>query len=171
MSDRSIAETVRYLAGTHQIDVVTLLDATVETVDIPSRTCLCTAITGPKGSELPDVRLMPIVDDGMLLVPSVGSTVTILYSIFTAPIIIGYTQLDKIVFQGGDLGGLPQILPLIVKLNNLENLVNDLIAKYNLHTHGVVSVGSPTSQPLVQESGTLTPTVRADLENVNITQG
>lgn len=73
----------------------------------------------------------------------------------------------------GSLGGLVEVANLTTKLNNLENLVNDLISKYNIHTHILtLSSGTGTAAPTVSlETGTLTPTVRGDIENTHITHG
>lgn len=73
-------------------------------------------------------------------------------------------------FNQGSNGGLVLVNPLTEKLNNLENLVNDLVDKFNAHTHNVTAVGSPTGPNLDPETTVLTPTVAADIENENVTQ-
>lgn len=79
----------------------------------------------------------------------------------------------EIQLNDGAMGGLVKVIELTQKLNNLENLVNGLIAKYNAHTHILtLSTGTGTAAPTVtQETGTLTPTQRADIENDKIIQG
>jgi hypothetical protein len=171
MSDRSIAESVRYLAGTHQKDEVTVIDATVNSVDMASRTCEVTAVSGSAGNIITGVRLMPSVDDGVLIIPTDGSTVTVAFSVFIDPVIIGYSGFDNMALNGGEFGGLAKVVILTQKLNNLEKLLNDLIVKYNAHVHPVVSVGSPTGPVSVLETGTLTPTEQAEIENTTITHG
>lgn len=171
MSDRSIGESIRYLAGNHQTDRVTLMDATVESVDEVARTCECTAVTGSTGNTIPGVRLMASIDDGILIVPVKGSTVVISMSIFTDPVIVSYSDIDRIILRGGDLGGLVKVIELTKKLNNIENLLNDLIIKFNSHTHNVTSTGAPTGPNLLQETQSLTPTEQAEIENENITHG
>ena len=76
---------------------------------------------------------------------------------------------DSFVFNDGELGGLVKVIELTEKLNNIENLVNDLITKYNAHTHNVTAVGSPTGPSLVQETQTLTPTQQSEIEDTKIT--
>ena len=171
MSDRSIREAVQYLAGNHQTDKVTMVDAVVNDVDRANRICDCTALSGPVGSDFPNVRLMSSVDDGLLILPSIGSTVTILLSIFCDPVIICYSEIDQIIFRGGDLGGLIMVEQLIGKVNNLENKVNVLVENSQTHTHNVTAVGSPTGPSLTPVEGELTLTVRADIENTLIEQG
>lgn len=168
---RGIAEAVKYLAGTHQTDTVFLIDAQVLSVDPDAMTCVVTALTGPVGNDIPDVRLIASVDDGVLRLPTIGSTVTVLMSTFTDPAIVAYSGLDKIVLLGGDLGGLPVVGNLIIRLNNLENAYNDLASKYNSHVHPVIATGSPTGTTSILEPTNLALTVATDIENPNITQG
>ena len=75
-------------------------------------------------------------------------------------------------FNDGSNGGLVEVIKLTQKLNNLENLVNDLVAKFNSHTHILtLTSGTGTAAPTTTiESSTLTPTQRGDIENTKITQ-
>lgn len=75
-------------------------------------------------------------------------------------------------FNDGALGGLVKIIDLTTKLNNLENKVNTLLSAFNSHTHLLTltsgtGTAAPTVAPVV---GTLTPTVRGDIENEKIKQ-
>lgn len=169
MSDRSIREAIEYLAGTNKEDKIYVFDANVDFVDIPTRTCTCTMIGGKSGNTLDNVRLMSSIDDGLLIIPAVDSTVTIILSNFTEPVIIGYSEVAKIVMRGGDLGGLAIIGVLLAKLNNLENAYNDFVLKYNTHTHP--ETGSNTGPTTSTESTTLPITTLDEIENKNITQG
>ena len=77
-----------------------------------------------------------------------------------------------IQFNDGSYGGLVQVINLVQKLNNLENLVNDLVAKFNMHVHPGVQSGAGSTGPTVSlETGTLTPTEQADIENTEVTHG
>lgn len=171
MADRDIRELVRHLAGTHQVDTLIFIDVEVDSVDPDAMTCQGTAITGPTGNAIADIRLMSSVDDGVLLLPTEGSTISVLMSTFAGPIMVGWSGLDKIILFGGDLGGLVKVVELTEKLNNLEKAYNDLVEKFNAHTHNVTAVGSPTGPNIAPEGTTLTLTVRTDIENPNITQG
>lgn len=75
-------------------------------------------------------------------------------------------------FNDGQLGGLVKVAELTTKLNNLEQLVNDLVTKYNSHTHILtLSTGTGTAAPTATtETGTLTPTQQAEIENDLIKQ-
>lgn len=170
MSARAIQEAIQKLSGTFAADRVYYIDAAVKSVDEKARTCIVVATSGKAGNEF-TARLMASVDDGILIVPAIDSTVVVSGSDFVAPSIVQYSEVEKIILRGGDLGGLVKVIELTKKLNNLENKLNSLITKYNTHTHNVTAVGSPTGPGLQPETGTLTPTQRTDIENKSITHG
>ena len=168
--NRSIREAVEYLSGQNKTDTIFFIDAEVNSVDLVSRLCNCTAVGGKSGNTF-NARLMSSIDDGELKSPTEGSTITILISDFTDPIVIGYSGIDTICWRGGDLGGLPIVGILLQKINNLENAYNDLVLKFNLHTHNVTSTGAPTGPNLDPEETVLTLTELDEIENKAITQG
>lgn len=185
MGDRAIIEAVQRLAGTQLADKVAIAACTVTSVDVPSRTCDCMEITGQAGVEIPNVQLQAEVSDGVLLIPTIGSTVLVTYSKYNDPFVSMFSDIDRIFLVGdnaavditgntvtlndGSFGGLVKVMDLVAKLNNLENLVNDLVTKYNLHVHPVS--GASTLVPNVPETGTLTPTIQDELENKKVTHG
>lgn len=97
------------------------------------------------------------------------------------PQILKFDQVDKLLincqtlvqFNGGSNGGMVLAPKLVAKVNNLENLVNDFIAKYNTHTHPIIvssGTGSSTATT-TQETGIISPiTQQSDIENIKITQ-
>lgn len=172
MGDRDIKEVIRKLAGQEYDDRVYTIDAEVLSVDEDNRTCECQSISGQASNVIPDVRLMASVDDGILILPAIGSNVTIILSTFTDPYVTGYSAIDKIILRGGDLGGLVKVVELTDKLNKIENLLNDFISKYNSHTHaGVQTGGGMSAVTLALEDQTLTLTEKEEIENEKITQG
>jgi hypothetical protein len=166
MSDRSIREAVQWLAGTKLSDNVYSLEATVKSVDEGARTCVCQIVSGKVNNILDGVQLMAGVDDGFLIIPAVGSNVKIIKSDFTDAYIAQYSEVDKIIFRGGDLGGLVKVISNVQRLNLIENKINSLLAAYNGHVH---VANNTATVSLV--AGTLTPTQRSDIENTKITQG
>lgn len=80
---------------------------------------------------------------------------------------------NKTVFNGGENGGMVLVNPLVTKVNNLENLINDLILKYNSHTH-ILTLTSGTgtaAATLTTETGSINPITQAkDIESTVITQ-
>jgi len=170
--DRAISEAIRHLAGTHSEDKVFFTDGEVIDVDIKSRTCTVSFSSTKRNETRDDVRLMSSIDDGVLITPTKGSTVTVIFSTFTQPVVISFTENDRIDLRGGDLGGIPIVGQLLKKLNNLENFCNDLASKFNSHIHTGVQTGVGVSGPTnIQEQTTLTPTVLEEIENENVTHG
>lgn len=183
MSDRGIITAIQKAAGTFQEDKVKLFVGTVESIQ--GNTCTCIV---DDQMRLPSVNLQAGVCDGWLLIPVIGSTVVIMYSKVISPFVVLYSDLESAYMQVGDssiemlsdgsvtlndgkLGGLVVGGTLATKLNNLENKVNELISTFNAHTHGVISLGSPTSPTTTPIAGPLTPTVPNDIVNLKITQG
>jgi hypothetical protein len=120
---------------------------------------------------------MAQVDDGLLIEPVIGSTVKVIYSDLIEPFVCQYSEIEnitihantKITLNDGAFGGLVKSEDLTVKLNNIEKLLNDLITKYNGHTHNVI--GAATGPGLAPETGSITPTVSIDLQNQNVSHG
>lgn len=171
MSDRAIRDAINQIAGTHLTNKVHAVTANVLAIDLPSRTCTCQIVDGHVNNTLPNVKLMASIDDGFLIQPTLNSTVCLIISDFGEPYISQYSGIDKITLRGGDLGGLTKVISLTQKLNILENKLNSLLLKFNFHTHNVTAVGVPTGPNLSPESGSLTPTQQAEIENKNITHG
>lgn len=172
MSDRSIRETIQHLAGTHENDTVSVIDATVDDVDALNRICSCTPIGGSIAAQRTDVRLMAALDDGILIIPAKDSTVTILLSTFTSPVIVSYSEVDSIIFRGGDLGGLVLLLAALKSFNQLEKDINNLKNLIKAWTPAPGDGGAALKTALTVWFGqALTITQRVDLENENITQG
>ena len=168
---RKIQDAIQILSGSHLADRLFFIDAEVKTVDELSRTCVVIALSGKVGNEY-TARLMASIDDGILAVPAVGSTVVVSGSDFNTGCIVQYSEVEKIIFRGGDLGGLVKVIELTEKLNNLEELLNNLITKYNTHTHaGVTAGGGSTAVTTSIETGTLTPTQQNEIENDKIKHG
>lgn len=172
-----LAEAIQQLAGTKFLNVTTIVAATVASVNVADAACQCRTISGKTTAELITVSLMAESDDGLLLVPAVGSTVLVAYNKELLPFIIMYSELDEAYFwvnnvltlKDGQHGGLVMVTPLTQKLNALENKVNQLLTAYNAHTHA--ESGSTTGPPGTLVPGTLTPTQQTDIENPNVTHG
>lgn len=77
------------------------------------------------------------------------------------------TASDVIELNGNANSGITKAAALKTKLNNLENLVNSLVTKFNSHVHVLtLTAGTGTAAPTVlPESTVLTPTVEADIRN------
>lgn len=163
--DRSITTSIAKMAGTFGKQAVTLVTGEVISVDKNSRTCTVAILTNETEVDLEGVKLQTMVGDGILLIPSIGSNVTLLYAIKQDAIIIQCSDLDGIEFFGGQLGGLVKVIDLVSRLNLIENKVNNIISKYNTHSH--TGDGVPTTSTV---NGNLTDTKRSDIENTKIKQ-
>lgn len=173
MSDRSIVDSIRQLAGTHLIDSVGMIYAEVVSVDEDKYTCECEAIGGDAQTSIINVALMAGVNDGFLLVPKIGSAVVLIMSKRYQPFIAQYSEIERIEMHGtaielndGSNGGLVKVIELTQKLNALENLLNDLILKYNTHVHA--ANGTPTAS--IEET-VIVLTQQQEIENTTVTHG
>lgn len=163
------------------------MPCTVSNVSEAEMTCDCTPIDGT--ADFLGVRIMADVQNGWALIPKDGSIVMVcpinesgaayVCQVSTIDKIIGYIDSGNsfefsssgFIFNGGTLDGMVKINDLVTKLNNLENAFNTHITAYNLHTHAGVTVGGgATAVPIVPDAQTLTPTVKANLENTKIKQ-
>lgn len=173
MSDnRTIQVAIQHLAGTHDSDTVYAMDAVVESVDQSTRTCVVTVVAGRVANQIPDVRLMATVDDGILCIPTIGSNVTILVSTYSDPYITSFSSIDSIILRGGDLGGLVKLLIALSSFNQLEKDLNNL--KNLISGWAPISGDGGAALKTILTSWfstKLTITKRIDLENTAITQG
>ena len=184
------------LAKLAVLDKPNVIMATVDSVDVATRTCTCTTISNNTELQLLGVRLMAEVNDGMLIVPSKDSTV-IIENTKDYPLIIMYSAIDKVfsvaggsTFQidkdgikldGDNFNGLVKVKELTDKINAVEKLLNDLINKYNSHTHagsypvaggGGGTAAGTSAVTLAVESQTISPiTKQSDIENTKVKHG
>ena len=157
MSDRAIIESIRKIADRHKSDDVTYVDATVDSVNVSKRICSCTCIGGHTEYKLPTVKLMAVVDDGILFEPVIGSTVKVIFSQNIEPFICQYSEIENITidaktniqFNDGSFGGLIKVKELTDKINALESDLNTL---KNIFTQWV---------PVLTDGGTALKTVSA----------
>lgn len=155
---------------------------------LPKGAILGTVISGSYNSTEGTVDVQPVNDDAQILdvriqanfevnkgfvcIPSNGSYVMVMMISDNDGYLSMVSQVDEIVLYSTSLGGLVTVETLTTKLNNLENKVNAIIAAYNIHTHsGVTAGGAITGVTSGLVSGTLTPTVRTDIENIKILHG
>jgi hypothetical protein len=161
-----LRDAIQQLAGTHLIDQVSVSMAEVTAVDEDARTCSCSLIGGVSTNETPIVALMAEVDDGMLLIPAVGSTVILIWSKRMLPFVVMCSELEtvyitasnKIILNEGEYGGLVKVADLVDRLNNLESKWNELNTKVN------TLAPTPVIVPII-------PTTRGQIENTNVIHG
>lgn len=161
-----LREAIRQLAGT-QFDIgVNVALAEVISVDSDNATCVCQLINGITTAEQKTVSLMADNDDGLLIIPSIGSTVIVAWTKRMLPYIAMFSEIQDVFLDAsgiiqmnqGVFGGLVKVQDLVARLNNIENAFNALNAKVN----GLAPTPIIPNVPL---------TNRSDLENTNITHG
>ena len=186
-SSRDIQFAIRQLAGVLGLKQATFVTANVDSVQEADRTLTVTTILGESSSTITGVNLQSEPNDGFILVPTVNTEVIVCIMPDNSAYMFKCNDIDKIicvidstnsyifdtngfVWNGGSNGGLVKVIDLTTKLNNLENLVNDLVTKYNTHTHTTTCAsGAGTASPTTAtETTSLTPTVRANIENTKI---
>lgn len=60
--------------------------------------------------------------------------------------VIGWSEVDTIVINGGANEGLVKVKELTEKLNNLKTEFNSFVSTYNTHTHSVSTAGTAATQ-------------------------
>ena len=192
---RKILEAIQRISGTFDKDIPQLIICTVDSFDLETQTCECTPVGGDSTTTIPGVQLKAEPNDGILIIPKIGSTVIVAFSLKTSAYIFMFSDIDsvdiiipsatvggnptrikieegKITFNDGTFDGLVKVNDLVTKLNNLENKVNSIIAIFNAHVHSGVTTGAGSSAiSPTPVSGTLTATVKNDVENGLITHG
>jgi hypothetical protein len=128
-----VRESIQKIAGTYNKEVVNITICTVQAVNEAARTCDCVPTTGEGTTLIPGVLLSAEANDGILLLPTVGSTVIVAF--------------------------------------NIENMLNDLATKFNIHTHVVAAAPGTSAIPIPLETMTLVNTIRANIENTLVTHG
>jgi alanyl-tRNA synthetase len=167
-AEADIRDAIQKLSGATN-DHTRLVACTVVSVDMNSRTCTGTTITGTSEIDIDNIQIMPGVSDGFILIPAVGSMVYVAYSRRNLPFIAMFAEVDKVllicdnvVVNDGSFGGLVKITELTSKLNNLVSKVQQELVK--IQTAGV-SVG------MTYTPGTLDQFQKSDYENTKFKHG
>lgn len=144
-------------------DMVYFNDCKVVSASESERTCIVN-----DGVNDIVVRLMSIVDDGVLIIPKVDSIVCVLQSDKNDPIIVQFSEVEKIIFMGGEHEGLVKVVELKNKLNAVENQLNNILTTLKNTTIPLAPSGTYPFAPLYASLNNLTPTQQSDIENTLI---
>lgn len=172
----NIAALIQQLAGTHATDRTMIFDAEVVSVDVATRTCVVNMLGG-KSSNTITARLMGAVDDGALIIPTIGTTVVCLASEYVTPVVIMYSGVDSIVWMGGEYEGVPIVIDpndptkgLLKKLNDLESKIKDLQTVFNVWTPVPTDGGAALKSASASWYSTpISLTVQDDISHPSIT--
>lgn len=168
MSVDSIREALKGLTQTNE-EIYSIV-CSVKSLDVTKKTCDCTPKDG--SADLLGVRLMAKNQTGFFIIPKVNSDVVVTMINRSTGYVALFSELSEIQLNGKNYDGLVMINDLVTKLNNLENKLNTFMTTYNTHVHAGVTSG--TASTAVTPSvivGTLTPTIKADLENKTVLHG
>ena len=189
---RDIREAVSKLSGTFNTDVVALVDCTVDSVNLTEQTCDCTPVSGRATTSIPSVELKAEPNNGILIVPKVGSSVKVALTKRGNAFVVLFSDIDKmeiaisngtqdtlltisqgvIKFNDGSFDGLVKVSDLVTKLNTLESDLNTLKAAFTAWVVVPNDGGAALKAASATWAGqTLTPTVNADIENPLVTHG
>lgn len=171
-------------------DNASMVMCEVVSVDEAKRTCNVTTISNDVELEIPDVMLQASVDNGFIIVPSVGSNVIILNQEKIHPCVVMYSSVSKVLaiqplwqFNKGDNAGMVKVIELTQKLNAVENDLNNLKLLLQTMVNAMLSAtsGAPTSpvlnsvlsgyfSPLLPyTTQVITPTTQTEIEDTKIT--
>lgn len=80
------------------------------------------------GTDLPDVRLRPLLDNkgALLIIPEVGSDIVIGFISKSEAVALIYSAAEEIIYNKGENKGMVKIAPLIKEINSLKKDLNDL---------------------------------------------
>lgn len=138
-----------------------------EVTSVDEKTFLCDIDIEGK-SPVYDVRLFcgdyntDAKGGGIVVIPEVGAQVLVIFFSTTVAFMLQCSKAKKIVFNGGELGGLVKIEELIKKINQLED-------KLKNHQHGYIPYpgGSAGPNPVltISATGAVPPDVTLQFEN------
>lgn len=184
----AIATAIKRLSGVSEMQNTGYIIGTVDSVNESARTCDITVISDKGESIISDVTLMSEIDDGILILPAIGSTVVIASSEKINYFVCLFSELQKILYivggsainivdgliqiNDGSCGGLVKVIELTQKINSLENLVNSILTTLTTTVIPLAPSGTYPFAPLYSSISTIAPiTQRSDIENNLITHG
>lgn len=134
-NNKRLADNIRNLMGGKNITVYQGIVKSVEGIT-------CTVTFGSLDVDGVRLRASETENDShLLIVPKKGTAVTVgsLSGDLAQLVVLAVDEVESITINGGKLGGLINIEVLTAK-------INDLVEKFNAHTHQVTTTGTATSQ-------------------------
>ena len=149
--------------------------------NVNETTRLCDVIPNDGSPIVYNVRLQAVKDSttGFVQIPKTGTECVITFINRSTAVLISCKEITKLLidadtviqFNDGTLDCMVKVNDLVTKLNNLENKVNAIVTFTSTHVHPGVTVGlGSTLVTTTPVTGSLTPTVKSDLENVKVKQ-
>jgi len=168
MEQEDVDKHIQKLAGTYLKDIVSVLICTVDSVDKDNRVFDCTPVNGDANTSIPGVQLCAENNNGFLVFPEVGSTVIVALTTRQTAFLLLPSDITNAQFMDGTFGGMVKVIQLTQKVNALENLINDLVVKFNAHTHiTACGAGAGSAAPTLTPATTvIVPTQQSEIENI-----
>lgn len=171
MSDYKLIEAIQTVAGTRNKDEVRLLQCNVKSVDLDNRTCEVITTTGNASVKF-TAKLQAGVGDGLLIEPVVDRTVYVLFSKYTLPFVVQYSDIASYMLNGDEFGGIVKVIELTSKLNAIENDINVLKTVFSswvtVPNDGGAALKAITSTWFGQQ---LSVTTQSEIENKTVQHG
>ncbi len=168
MKSKEIREAIRKIAG---VDNQGLIFFNAEVVSVDAETCTVKR----NGLEHTDVRLAAVVDGNtknLLVSPKVGSMVLIAdlsEGLMRDLAVIGWSEVETVVFNGGENEGLVKVKELTQKINTLENALNSLKSVFSAWVPVPSDGGAVLKTAVTTWASTqLSVTNKADIQNDKI---
>jgi hypothetical protein len=143
----------------------------VATVDAEKVTCSVRLVSNP-AIEIKNIRLRAVDDEqdkGFVLYPKVGSTILVgKIENLSAYYVAMFSELEHVVINGGENGGLVISQNTANKLNAIEKKMNDLASIFNQWTPAPSDGGAALKSLLTVWGQPLTITKSKDLENPKV---
>jgi len=158
MSDYKLIEAIQTIAGTRNKDEVRLMQCNVVSVDLDNRICEVVTTTGNASVKF-TAKLQAGVGDGLLIEPKVDATVYVIFSKYTLPFVIQYSDIVSYMLNGDEFGGIVKVIELTQKLNTIEQAINS-----------IVIWGATVSPPLTGVMS-IVETTQTEIENTTIKHG
>ncbi len=143
---------------------------TAKVLSADGETC-CVEIDGLVVSE---VQLRAVVngeESGLLITPKTGSYVTVadLSGDLTRLAVVGFSEVESVVINGGRLGGLVKIEELVNRLNYIENKIGALMDIFNDWNPVAQDGGAALSAALIPwYTGQIELSKRSNLEDTAV---
>ncbi len=181
---RQLIEAIRRIGGGYDADNVSIIFATVKSVNQDERTCVCIPINDKSAAEIPDVNISALPNDGELKFPQVDSVVIIARTAKNEPFILKESDLElyllianSIHLNGDEFGGLVKVQIASTALNTLQTEINTLkstlIGNLTLMGTALAAVdGGVTSAQATVLSGVQLPQINiSQIENTKVKHG
>lgn len=148
--NNELKEAIRSLSGTKDKDLPSFYICTVESFDLQTQTCNCIPVGGDATTAIPGVQLKADPNNGILVIPKIGSTVVVAMSLQTSAYLFMFSDIDsmevaisngvgnnptrfkieagKIQMNDGSLGGLTKTQELKTQIDKMNVQLQQVIA-------------------------------------------